>query len=29
VGYNNEGFFRKIFSNMYGMMPLEYRKFKK
>ena len=29
VGYNNEGFFRKIFSNMYGMMPLEYRKSKK
>lgn len=29
VGYNNEGFFRKIFNNMYDMMPNEYRKAKK
>ena len=29
VGYNNEGFFRKIFNNMYDMIPNEYRKAKK
>ena len=26
VGYKNESFFRKIFKEMYGKSPLEYRK---
>ena len=29
IGYQNHGFFNKIFKERYGLLPKEYRKYKK